>query len=95
MSTPKKATKATEIDFPKLLRAIKSVLADGISQAEASRRYEVDRMRLLRQCKLLKASHEDISAVSDDVLLKELESNLRRTPSNMVSYTFPRFSHSK
>ena len=86
MSTKKKTGEKKDEDLGPLLNATKSVSMGETNQREAARSFSVDRSKLQRQLKLFKEEFEDISTVSDDILMERLKTHLQRLPSNMVSF---------
>lgn len=85
MSTPGKAEKQPDIDFNALLQAIKECLLENKPVRTTARAHNLPKSTLDRHMKKVKEAYDDISMVSDDILMDFVRGNRMHLPSNMVN----------
>lgn len=84
MSTSKKASVSTEINYTSLIHAIKQCIIGNLPIKSTAKKFNIPRSSLQRYLKKVREKFDDLSSVGDDVLLDFVRDCNKRTPSNMV-----------
>lgn len=85
--TPKPQQKQTDIDFDKLLLAIKDVKINGKSKQATAKAYNIKRTNLRRYLNKLDDELPDITALVDTDLVQMLHRYTERNPPLMVCFS--------